>query len=144
MASSKLAITGSKSFVKVWKFETSFKAMLINVSFSEKTLSSLPMWMIASFSGKNMADIDSVISSLHKGTENFQLVDQGSIDKYLGLLIQDIDATSFELSQPFLTRWILSLLSLDEHKTKGRETPVGKPLLNRDLGGVPCKHTLLY
>ncbi len=91
-----------------------------------------------------MADIDSVISSLHKGTENFQLVDQGSIDKYLGLLIQDIDATSFELSQPFLTRWILSLLSLDEHKTKGRETPVGKPLLNRDLGGVPCKHTLLY
>ena len=37
--------------------------------------------------GKNMADVDSVISSLHEGTENFQLVDQGSIDKYLGLLI---------------------------------------------------------
>jgi hypothetical protein len=78
--------------------------------------------------GKNMADVDSVISSLHEGTENFQLVDQGSIDKYLGLLIQDIDATSFEMSQPFLICWILGLLSLDKHKTKGRETPVGKPL----------------
>ena len=95
--------------------------------------------------GKNMADVDSVISSLHEGTENFQLVDQGSIDKYLGLLIRDINATSFKMSQPFLICQILSLISLDKHKTKGRETPVGKPLLNRDLcGGVPCKHTWLY
>ena len=94
--------------------------------------------------GKNMADIDSVISSLHEGTENFQLVDQGSIDKYLGLLIRDINATSFKMSQLFLICRILGLLSLDEHKTKGCETQVGKPLLNRDLGGVPCKHTWLY
>jgi hypothetical protein len=92
---------------------------------------------------KNMADVDSDISSLHEGTENFQLVDQGSIDKYLGLLIQDIDATSFETSQLFLICQILGLLSLDKHKTKGCETPVGKPLLNRDLGGVPRKHTWL-
>jgi hypothetical protein len=91
-----------------------------------------------------MANVDSVISSLHEVTENFQLVDQGSIDKYLGLLIQDIDATSFEMSHPFLIPWILALLSLEEHKTKGRETPVRMPLLNRDLGGVPCKHTWLY
>jgi hypothetical protein len=27
---------------------------------------------------------------------------------------------------------------------KGRDTPVGKPLLNRDLDGVPWKHTWLY
>ncbi len=94
--------------------------------------------------GKNMADIDSVISSLHEGTEKFQLVDQGSIDKYLGLLIQDIDATSFEMSQRFLICWILGLITLNAHNTKGRETPVGKPLLNKDLGGVHCKHTWLY
>ncbi len=91
-----------------------------------------------------MADVDTVISSLHEGTENFQLADQGSIDKYIRLLIQDIDATSFEMSQPFLICRILSLLPLEEHKTKRRETPVGKPLLNRDLEGVPCKHTWLY
>jgi hypothetical protein len=91
-----------------------------------------------------MADVDSVISSLHEGTDNFQLVGQGSIDKYLGLLIQDIDATSFKMCQPFLIRRILGLLSLDKHKTKGHETPVRKRLLNRDLEGVPCKHTWLY
>ncbi len=68
--------------------------------------------------GKTMADVDSVISSLHEGTENFQLVDQGSIYKYLGLLIRDIDANSFRMSQPFLIGWILNLLSLDKHKTK--------------------------
>jgi hypothetical protein len=60
--------------------------------------------------GKNMADVDSVISSLHEGNDNFQLVDQGSIDKYLGLLIQDINATSFKMSQLFLICWILGLL----------------------------------
>ncbi len=91
-----------------------------------------------------MTDVDSVISSLHEGTENFQLADQGSIDKYLGLLILDIDATSFEMSQPFLIHWNLNLLSLDKHKTKGCETPVGKSLLNRDLEGVPRKHVWLY
>ena len=111
--------------MKVWQFETSFKAKLINVSFSEKTVSSLPMWMIASFLGKNMANVDSVISSLHEHTENFQLVVQDIIDTYLGLLIRDINATSFKMSQPFLIHWILGLLSLDKHKTKGGETPVG-------------------
>ncbi len=72
--------------------------------------------------GKGMTDVDTVIASLHVGSENFQLLDQGSIDKYLGLLIQDIDATLFEMSQPFLIRRILSFLLLDENKTKRRET----------------------
>jgi hypothetical protein len=65
--------------------------------------------------GKDMTDVDAVIASLHVGSENFQLLDQGSIDKYLGLLIRDIDATSFKMSQPFLIRRILSFLSLDEN-----------------------------
>ena len=37
--------------------------------------------------GKTLADVDAVISSLHVGGEKFQLIDQGSIDKYLGLMI---------------------------------------------------------
>jgi hypothetical protein len=44
---------------------------------------------------------------LKEGHEEFELVDQGSIDKYLGLLIRDIDANSFETSQPYLIRHIL-------------------------------------
>ncbi len=94
--------------------------------------------------GTDMPIVDLVIYSLQEGDEDFQLIDQGSLDKYLGLLIHDIDSTLFEMSQPFLVRWILEFLSLDESKTKGRDTPAGKPLLIRDLDGVPRKHTWLY
>ncbi len=44
---------------------------------------------------KSMTIVDAVISSLKGGNENFDLVDQGSINKYLGLLIKDIDSTTF-------------------------------------------------
>jgi hypothetical protein len=84
-----------------------------------------------------MAIVDAAISSLKEGHEEFQLIDQGSIDKYLGLLIHDIDTNTFKMSQLFLIRCILEFLSLDKNKTKGRDTSVGKPLLNRDLDGVP-------
>ena len=47
-----------------------------------------------------MADVDAVISLLHVGDEKFQLIDQGSIDKYLGLMIRNINSNSFEMSQP--------------------------------------------
>ena len=48
------------------------------------------------------------------------------------------------MSQPFLICQMLEFLSLDEDKMKGGDTPVGKPLLNQDLDGVPCKHPWLY
>jgi hypothetical protein len=41
---------------------------------------------------KKMVIVDLVISLLIDGSENFDLIDQGSIDKYLGLLIRDIDS----------------------------------------------------
>ncbi len=92
-----------------------------------------------------MAIVDAVISSLIAGHEEFDLVDQCSIDKYLGLLmIRDIDADTFEMRQPFLICRILDFLSLVVNKTKGRDIPVGKPLINCDLDGVPRKHTWLY
>jgi hypothetical protein len=43
-----------------------------------------------------MADVDAVISLLHVSNEKFQLIDQGSIDKYLGLMIRDIDSNFFQ------------------------------------------------
>ena len=91
-----------------------------------------------------MEIVDSVTESLHGGDEDFELTDEGSLDKYIGVLIKDIDDTSFEMSQPFLIIQIIASLSLDEHNTRGRETLVGKPLLNRDLDGCPQKHKWLY
>jgi len=55
-------------------------------------------------------------------------------------MIKDIDENRLETSQPFLLKRILAFLSLDENKTKERDTPVKKPLLNKDLNGVSCKH----
>jgi hypothetical protein len=52
--------------------------------------------------GQNTIVIDSVILLLKDGSENFDFLDQGSINNYLGLLIWDIDSTTFEMSQPFL------------------------------------------
>ncbi len=81
---------------------------------------------------------------LKEGHEDFEVVDQGSIDKYLDLMIQNIDSNTFKMSQPFLICRILDFLLLDENKTKGQDNPVRKPLLTRDLDGIPWKHTWLY
>ena len=67
-----------------------------------------------------MAIVDSVIQSLRDGQEDFELTDEGSIDKYLGVMIKDINENSFEMSQPFLIRRIIQFLSLDKNKTRGR------------------------
>ena len=91
-----------------------------------------------------MAIVDSVIQSLRNSDKDFELTDKGSINTYLGILIEDIDENCFKMSQPILIQRIIQFLALDPHKTKGRNTPVGKPLLNRDLDRIQQKHTWLY
>ena len=68
------------------------------------------------------------------------LQDKGSIDKYLGVNIKQIDANAFELLQPFLIKQITTFLEIADGKTNEKLTPVGKPLLNKDLQGVPRKY----
>ena len=70
--------------------------------------------------------------------------DEGSIDKYLGVDIKKIDGTSFKMTQPFLTERIISLLGIDNGRTHDKRTPVGKPLLNKDLNGVDRTQTWKY
>ena len=85
--------------------------------------------------GNIMTIVDYVIDFLHDRDEYFKLTDEGSTDNYIGVLIEDINDNSFKTSKPFLVQLIISLLSLDENKTRRRNTLVGKPLLNRDLDG---------
>jgi hypothetical protein len=70
--------------------------------------------------------------------------DKGSIDKYLGVNIRQIDKDSFELTQPFLIKRITSFLGIADGKTNEKLTPVDKPLLNKDLLGVPWKYDWEY
>jgi hypothetical protein len=46
--------------------------------------------------------LNALVTSLHNGNENFALQDEGSIDKYLGVKISQVDSSSFQLTQPFL------------------------------------------
>jgi hypothetical protein len=94
--------------------------------------------------GDSMHRIDALIQSLHGGDEHFVLQDEGSIDKYLGVNIKQIDANVFELSQPFLIERITTFLGIADGKTNEKFTPVGKPLLNKDLNGVPRKYDWEY
>ena len=46
--------------------------------------------------------IDNLIKSMHGGKEKFVFTDEGSIDKYLGVDIHQLDNEIFEMTQPFL------------------------------------------
>ncbi len=85
-----------------------------------------------------------MIQSLHKGDENFVLQDECLIDKYLGVEIKQLDDSSFELTQPFLIKRVTTFLGIDNGRTNEKVTPAGKPLLNKDLNGVPQKYEWEY
>ena len=72
------------------------------------------------------------------------LQDKGSIDKYLGVNIRQIDKDLFEFPQPFLIERITSFLGIADGNANKKLTPVGKPLLNKDLLGVPWKYDWEY
>jgi hypothetical protein len=93
---------------------------------------------------KSMNCIDELITSMHGGDKNFALQDEGSIDKYLGMNIRQIDKDSFELLQPFLIKRITSFLGIADGKTNEKLTPVRKPLLNKDLLCVSPKNDWEY
>ena len=94
--------------------------------------------------GKSMAILDSVIDSLCDRDEDFELTYEGRNNKYIGVIIEDINNSSFEMSQRFLVRRIISSLSLDENKTRGCNNQVGKPLLNCYLDGFQRNHKWIY
>ncbi len=70
--------------------------------------------------------------------------DEGSIDKNLGVNIKQIDANTFEFAQPFLIERITTFPEIENGKTNEKLTPVRKPLLNKDLQGVPRKYDWEY
>ena len=64
--------------------------------------------------GDSMDHIKALMTLLHDGTENFILKDEGSIKKYLGVSIVQLDDKSFDLTKPFLIKRITALLGIDK------------------------------
>ncbi len=56
--------------------------------------------------------IDELITSLHGGDENFALQDEGSIDKYLGVNVKQIDKTHLSFLNHFWLNVLLVFLVL--------------------------------
>jgi hypothetical protein len=67
--------------------------------------------------GDSMQQIGALIKLLHGEDEHFVLQDEGSIDKYLGVNIKQIDANTFKLVQPFLIKRITTFLGFTNDKT---------------------------
>ena len=89
--------------------------------------------------------IDNVITALKK---NFELTDDGTLQKYLGVEIvrnDDPEDKSFEMIQPFLIERICKFVGLDPRMTNANKTtPATKPLLHKDADGAPRKDTWNY
>ena len=95
-----------------------------------------------------MKDIEKFVESMKRGEEKFILTDEGNINKFLGIKINQLDENRFKVSQPFLVDRILSFLKIDRNafgtSANPKSTPVGKPLLNKDLSGKPRKESWNY
>jgi hypothetical protein len=61
--------------------------------------------------------LNALVTSLHNGNKYFALQNNGSIGKYLGVYIAQVDGTSFQLTQPFLIERITQLLGIDKVKS---------------------------
>ena len=87
--------------------------------------------------GPSMGNINRLVDSMKNGDKNFVLTDEGDINKFLGIEITQINDKIFKISQPYLTDRIISFLYIDANdhnvETNAKSTPVGKPLLHKDL-----------
>lgn len=88
--------------------------------------------------------IDRFIFSMQTGPENFKLTDDGDLASFLGVEMEHRDDRSIIMSQTHLIRRILEACGTDQSMMNGKETPVGKPLLHKDLSGEKRKHAWNY
>ena len=82
---------------------------------------------------------------MQHGSENFVLIEEGDVNKFLGIEITHNEDSSFEMSQRFLIDPLLSLLGLGNNEfDTSPTTSVDKGLLHRDLAGKPRKLSWKY
>ena len=90
-----------------------------------------------------MVDIYAYFRSMKNGSDKFVLTYKGDINKIIGVEIPHIDDNIFKVSQPLLIDSIISLLNIDTNDydmdTNAKSTPIGKPLLRKDLSGTSRK-----
>ena len=88
--------------------------------------------------------VDQFIHSLSNGIEKFEFTDEGAIDKYLGVEIEQFKGKEFILRQPFLIQRILASLNIKTGDYNQRDVPIIGPLLSRDELGATRKYAWSY
>ena len=84
-----------------------------------------------------------LIKSLLDGNEHFQLTDEGDLDRYLGVEITKLKDGRVELTQPHLIDRFLAVVQ-QESNINEKPTPATKPLLHKDVDGLPRKFKWNY
>ena len=88
--------------------------------------------------------IDRFIFSMQTGPENFKLTDDGDLARFLGVEMERREDGKIVMTQQHLISRILEVCNVDEKAMNERETPVGKPLLHKDLSGENRKQSWNY
>ena len=88
--------------------------------------------------------LDQFIHSLANGIEKCEFTNEGAIDKYLGVEIEQLKGKEFILLQPFLIQIILVALNVKTGDYNQRDVPVIGPLLSRYELGAKRKHDWSY
>ena len=93
----------------------------------------------------NQLSIQKFTDSLLHGPEKFAFTDEGSIDKYLGVNIEQLsNKAGFKMLQPHLIQRIIEAANIDLKFTNSCPTPAVNPLLSRDEQGPDRKHDRKY
>ena len=92
---------------------------------------------------KNDKRLESVVSSLGEGHENFKYTHEPGISNYLGVQVISNNDGTFELKQPFLIDRILKLVEVTGDFNE-RISPAIKPQLHKDQDGPKRKCSWNY
>ena len=92
---------------------------------------------------KGSSAADDLIQTLQEGEEKFSFTDDGDLQKYLGVDVKRHKNGRIELTQSHLIQRILDVISIDD-SVNPRPTPAIKPLLSKDIEGLPRKTTYNY
>ena len=105
---------------------------------------------------ENSKIVDEIVESLQTGINpndstqryknKYSLTNDGNIKNYLGVeVVKNKNDGSLELKQKYLIERILKAVDLDkENIIASKPTPVMKPLLHKDLNGLPRKYNWNY
>jgi hypothetical protein len=93
------------------------------------------------FFAKDNKKVDKTISALE--ALGFKLTDEGDVDAFLGVKVEDLPQNKIKMSQPNLINRILDLLGLKE-ESKQHKTPAVSPPLHDHENGAPREKTWSY